>query len=66
MNWRFFEHPGGCIETAQKVTSILDWSVGHRAPHSLELPSWDPWRLNRVSTSHPKTKHFQGIVHLVP
>lgn len=66
MDQRLFQRPGGCTETAQKVTSILDQSAGHWAPPSLELPSWDPWRLSRVSTSHPKTKHFLGIVHLIP
>lgn len=58
---RLFQRPGGCTETAQKVTSILDQSAGHWAPPSLwRLPSWDPWRLSRVSTSHPKTKHFRA------
>lgn len=66
MDQKLFQHPGGCIETAQKVTSILDRSARHQALHSLELPSWDPWRLSRVSTSHSKTKHFRSIVHLIP
>lgn len=56
----------GCTETAQKV--YLSWTsqrgTGH--PPSLNFPLGILLETEQVSTSHPKTKHFRGIVHLIP